>query len=170
MTLLITEQDWCKHPYYIDILVSSHGTVLSYKRGFWYKLKPSYSDAGYFRVGVGHANPCAIHRLVAECYVHNANPLAKIDVNHIDGNKTNNFFENLEWVTKKENVEHSWRLGLSTPANEVPIRIVETGEVFRSVTECARQINGIQGNISLCLMGRRRRHRGFTFEYADGRN
>lgn len=52
------------------------------------------------------------HRLVALAFCENANPTTKIFVNHKDGNKLNNHYTNLEWVTKSENELHSiWVLG-----------------------------------------------------------
>lgn len=38
----------------------------------------------------------------------------KYSVNHKDGNKKNNHIDNLEWMTHKENIQHSWRIGLRT--------------------------------------------------------
>lgn len=50
-----------------------------------------------------------VHRLVALRFIPNLDPQHKIEVNHIDENKTNNCVENLEWVTSKENCNHGTR-------------------------------------------------------------
>lgn len=53
-----------------------------------------------------------IHRLVA---LHFCNGYSDdLVVNHIDGNKLNNHYKNLEWVTKSENDKHAFKLGLRT--------------------------------------------------------
>ena len=54
--------------------------------------------------------PMLVHRMVAECYI--PNPEGKPEVNHKDGDKSNNHISNLEWVTKSENNRHAYRSGL----------------------------------------------------------
>lgn len=51
-----------------------------------------------------------INRLVAMIFI--ANPLKLPEVNHKDGNKANNHVDNLEWVTKQQNISHAWKTGL----------------------------------------------------------
>ena len=51
-----------------------------------------------------------IHRLVALMFV--PNPYFYSEINHIDGNKENNYFENLEWCTRSHNVKHAFDMGL----------------------------------------------------------
>lgn len=49
----------------------------------------------------------------------------------------------------------------------VKIRIVETGEVFNSITDCAEHINGSVGTIHHVLNGHRKTHKGYRFELVD---
>lgn len=119
-----------------------------------------------------------VHRLVAEAFLPNDNK--KAQVNHKDGNKLNNNVSNLEWVTSKENVMHSWNAGLSRPSYGMkgkknpnagrkgkPFKIVETGKVYETELDCAKEIEGSCGHINDCLRGRQRTHRGYHFEYID---
>lgn len=163
MERMLHEKDWKKHPKIDDIIISDDGDILSYKSGQWKELKKSNNGSGYLRVGVGHSNPLYIHRLVAETYLNNDDPLNKKEVNHIDGNKQNNNITNLEWCTKSENEKHAYKTGLKD-VKKCPILIIETGQTFESQHECARAINGDQRNISLCINGKRHTHKGYHFK------
>lgn len=51
-----------------------------------------------------------LHKLVAQAFIKNSNNLPQI--NHKDGNKKNNRVDNLEWCTAKDNILHSYKIGL----------------------------------------------------------
>jgi hypothetical protein len=96
-----------------DYVIHSDGKVISnnaYRKHFIGKqLKPyTHTKKGYQSIDlkIGKKNVrYLLHRLVAECFIHN--PENKPEVNHKDGDKTNNDISNLEWMTKAENIEHS---------------------------------------------------------------
>ena len=69
------------------------------------EVKPGLNNCGYRLVNLsGIRIPKLVHRLVAEAFI--PNPLGLRDVDHIDGNKTNNRVENLRWVSHKENTNN----------------------------------------------------------------
>lgn len=95
-----------------NYLVSKEGKVfslLTMKEIKTFKLKLGYY-AFEMRIN-GKRKVKYLHRALAELFVENPNN--KPNVNHIDGVKTNNNIENLEWVTQKENIVHAWKTGLS---------------------------------------------------------
>lgn len=94
----------------------------------------SNNGSGYLQVGLGRIrNAAPVHRLVAEAFL--PNPLGLRDVDHIDGNKTNNRIENLRWVTHKENCNNpNSAKGRSKLKNPIWTDIVATdkqGNEFR---------------------------------------
>lgn len=97
--------------------VSNYGKVLNTMTGKVEKI--FMRNNGYWYVSVGAYNTYNsrkkfnIHRLVLLTF--NYIPgCENLQVNHIDGNKKNNCLTNLEWVTPKQNIEHSIKTGLRT--------------------------------------------------------
>ena len=66
------------------------------------EVKPRLYE--YLSVFIPYRKTCSIHRLVAEAFL--PKPLGATEVDHIDGNKSNNRVENLRWVTHKENTNN----------------------------------------------------------------
>jgi hypothetical protein len=170
-------ESWRKVTDFPNYSVSNLGRVRDDKRCV---IKvPTVTKDGYFKVDLyrdGKRYSKRIHRLVAKEFIKEIPN--KDYVNHKDGNKTNNVSTNLEWVTNSENMLHAYRTGLAKPSRSMlgrknpnagrkgrPIRIVETGEVFGSIVECEKAIDGNNRHICDCLSGRQKTHRGYTFEY-----
>lgn len=95
--------------------VSNLGNLRNIKTGHMYKLH--INKNGYFQccISLGSRDSKMIfkvHKAVAETFVPNLNN--KPYVNHIDGNKLNNKYDNLEWVTPRENMVHAHKNRLIT--------------------------------------------------------
>lgn len=98
-----------------DYYVTEDGRVFSSKSGKMKELLPfkgtSRGKKTYLMVGIisneGVRQKKLIHRLVAESYIPNPNNLP--EVNHKDNNIYNNNIDNLEWVTRKQNLEQSYQ-------------------------------------------------------------
>lgn len=161
------------HPKYE---VSEFGDVRNAMTGV--TLKPQYSN-GYLHVtlcGVNGHHQKSVHRIVATEFIDN--PLGYNTVNHIDGVKTNNRVDNLEWCTQSDNMKHAYRTGLQRPISDQisyslgraaekrkrPVRNVETGRRYDSIIECAKAENICHSAVSAHLAGKTKVCR---FEYDD---
>lgn len=101
--------------------IREDGNVVSYKNGKTVtdtpqrilKQQVSKGTKGYCLVTLGNGKTAKVHRLVALAFIPNED--GKPQVNHIDGDKTNNQIENLEWCDNSENQAHAYSKGLSKP-------------------------------------------------------
>lgn len=95
-------------------MISNKGRVMSKKTGLIHKQRLNVD--GYVKITLtrnSKAKDFRAHRLVAQHFI--PNPQDKETVNHIDGDKTNNYDSNLEWATREENMQHAYGLGLKKP-------------------------------------------------------
>jgi len=117
--------------------VSNLGNVkgmLFHGRSHEHSIKPVLHHTGYLIVQLSKhpSKSFVVHRLVAKAFIP---PIAgKPCVNHIDGNKTNNRVDNLEWVTYAENTKHAIHAGLMNP-RETPKRFGKDNPKSKSVLQ-----------------------------------
>ena len=108
--------------------------------------KLSFTSKGYYRVILMKNNKgkgYRVHILVAKAFI--PNPENKREVNHINGIKTDNRVENLEWCTHYENMKHAWENGLISKVKvgrkNKQIKYILDGKeyIFKNAIEASRQ-------------------------------
>lgn len=144
------------------------------------KLSPINNGKGYFCVVLcvnGKTYRKYIHRLVCETY--KENPHNKSEVNHIDGDKSNNSVNNLEWATRSENQNHRYKVlnhkganygrkGADMWASKPVLQKSIDGKslnTFVSVLDAEDKTGINESNIRCCIYGRQKTAGGFKWEY-----
>lgn len=154
--------------------ISSLGDVYSTRRK--QNMKTRITNKGYERVGLfknGIQKGYSVHRLVAKEFV--ANKHNKPQVNHIDENKLNNNYTNLEWCTPRENSNHGTRpeivrkQGINSRerfGTKVVGKSLRTGEVIHLKSYNHGEEFGFSKScIRYCCLGKRKQHKGYTWEH-----
>ena len=116
---------------------------------------------GYASVKVIRNRYINLHRLLALCFIPNPDNLET--VNHIDGNKLNNALDNLEWMSRADNLYHAMDNKIHNWGRKKVIN--NLGDTFNSASEAARHFGIVQGNISRAIKNKGSYY-GMKWEYA----
>lgn len=152
---------------YEGYTITDKGEIISYKGKEPKNLKLQENNKGYLFIRLRHHSP-KIHRLVAKSFI--PNPENKEQVNHINGIKSDNRVENLEWVTNQQNREHAINVGLK---NEIEYNIAQYDlednllNVFYTAQDALDFLNisnKRSGNIGRCIKGERKTAYGYIWK------
>lgn len=158
------------------------------------EIKSHPDPKGYLKVRTSidkEKTSIKVHRAVAEAFI--PNPDNKSQVDHIDGNKTNNSVSNLRWTTNRENFDYSVTNGLREnsykaleDARDSEVRLAHLAESIRrrcskktycydknmnllaeynSNEEAAKAVDGCQSGVSGCCCGKWKTYKGYIFSY-----
>jgi hypothetical protein len=166
--------------------VSNYGRIVSsFIRGYRI-LKPQKDAMGYLHVRLykddeslgryknGAKKPKLekVHRLVAKAFVEKPDIDQYLEVNHKDSDKTNNHYSNLEWVTRSQNIQHSYDQGNRVRLTEQLIAMKQkhvkaifkdgTEEYFLSIVHCGLSLGITPAAINIRL---RKERDGIKQEY-----
>lgn len=171
--------EWREVKGFKGYFVSRCGKVKSYRTGKKIILKQREDHKGYLKVQLvtelGTIKGFFVHRLVGYSFI--PNPNNKPFINHIDGVKSNNHADNLEWVTARENVAHAYSLGLmnndtlikngiekSIPVSQICFKtnkIIKVWDSIRSTNEGGFHFTSVYES---CLL-KRNTHKGFKWRF-----
>lgn len=145
--------------------VSNQGRIRSIR----VKVTKPFDAKGY-KVATLHSGDrkerAGVHRFVAQAFL--PNPEGKEQVNHKNGDRSDNRVENLEWVTCQENNIHRCRVlngGGGRP--ERAVVCLTTGEWFQSITAAADATGAQLCKILMCCQGKRKHTKGLAWSYAE---
>lgn len=165
---------WCEGNYWAN----NFGNIWNANTG--YELKP-HCNNGYLyvalkRKGQNKFTAQPVHRIVCRLF-HGEPPTEGCQVNHKDGNKSNNCAWNLEWLTQKENIYHAWETGLApriadfNEPRKCPVMGIDRyGTVlccFPSIKE-AQRCGHREWCIHLCLKNPNKIHHGMYWRKVVG--
>lgn len=143
------------------------------------RLALSMGSHGYYTFSCEQTN-YLLHRAMASTFLpipEKYKDVRLLDVNHKDSDRTNNNVDNLEWVSRRENIEHAIRNGLRNTSKIIATECVTGKEItFHSINDCARHFNINPGLVFERVNFRREvpvhvpsNEHGFKLRYEDNR-
>jgi hypothetical protein len=114
--------------------VSNLGRIKNVRHGNI--LSPGKNEKGYLYIVLykdGKSSPKRVHRIVASAFLGKSS----LEINHKDGDKTNNRVDNLEYCTHSQNIRHAMDCGLLQ--NKKPVAMIDNDgnviKIFESISK-----------------------------------
>lgn len=147
--------------------VSNKGRIRNKKTG--HIFKPSLRRRGDYpavglQIGDGAQKTLSVHRIVAVEFLPNPENLP--EVNHKDQNKENPKLDNLEWCSRKYNINYGdciERIVAGQMDHPPEFLCLENGKIYRNQCQAARELGLFQENINMVLNGKRNHTGGYHF-------
>lgn len=158
--------------------ISSLGNIksLNYNRQKESKLLKKYINPynNYTQIRLnkkGVGKTFRVHKLVAKAFI--PNPENKPQINHKDGNKSNNKIDNLEWCTQSENLKHASRILKKVFWKNIydihlrnKVKVIRSdGKIYNSIKEAKKDINKSNAHITEVCQGKLKTTCGFGWNY-----
>lgn len=169
----INLETWKHIKNYEKYQISNFGRVKSLNRKKEIILKLA-KTLNYLKVTLqknGKSKTFSVHKLVAETFLENKNPIEFKIVNHIDGNKLNNKVYNLEWTSYKNNTKHAidnklfiaktYRISQYTLDGKNLLKI------YNSFKEISESTNFNSNSIRHVCKGGKNSYKNFVWKYTD---
>lgn len=128
-------------------LINEDGVIINYlsgksRRPKTRKLSRQYEERSII-LDTDKPSGLGLHRLLCLVFKEYPSNVDKLDVNHIDLNPSNNHLDNLEWVSRKRNIEHALENKTDSFNTRVLVRDIATNKImeFNSLNECGRYFN-----------------------------
>ena len=153
-----------------DYQISNYGQVKSLKNGKEKILSLRQRKDGYLDILLsnnGIQKRHQVHKLVAEHFVPGYRE--GYVVNHIDEDKSNNVWTNVEWISQKENINHGTRTQMAVQTRQSnkgkSIYCPELDMIFTTQTEASRYIGCSYQLVNKVLLGKLNTAKGHHLEY-----
>lgn len=166
------KEEWKQIKEAPDYFISNYGRIMSKKINYYNRIMKSKKSrkTGYLQIGLmvdGKRKFFLVHRLVLSNFKPIDN-MGTMEVNHKDENKQNNYIENLEWVTSKENCNYGTRNQRLSEQHSVKVQCVETGKIYDNFHIAAQETGTDASSINMCCTGYRNRQtaNGYHWRYA----
>lgn len=148
--------------------ISNYGNIVSLKHAWGNRdvariVSQHITKKGYKRVGLHKDNKSKlymVHRLVAETFI--SNPTKEQEINHKNYDRTDNYVNNLEWLSHTQNVRYS----KAKKVNQYDLNnnLIKMWDCAR---DAEREIGVDHGQISKCCNGKQKTHRGYIWKYIE---